>query len=177
MASRSSGTPFDGAYPVCPASIASFPACLTFSGVSKSGSPTERSTTSTPSASSSLARLLTARVALGSTLVTLLLNLILKCLRETDRALDCICALLYALPGLRARHPRPRHAERHGRVAVEAHVRELLGRGARDDLVVVRVAGDDGADDGDGVHVLASRQPVGGQRRVVRPRYVGRLNE
>src|SRR6478609_9388512 len=44
MASRSAGMPLTGVYFVRPASIAATAAALTWSGVSKSGSPTVRST-------------------------------------------------------------------------------------------------------------------------------------
>ena len=66
MASRSAASPATSVYFVRPASIARAPARPTKSGVGKSGSPIERSTTSTPVAASAFAFLPAAVVDDGS---------------------------------------------------------------------------------------------------------------
>src|SRR3954470_11364745 len=63
MAARSSGMPAVAVYLVNPCLIASTAAALTWSGVSKSGSPAANPTTSTPAAASALA--LALRVSVG----------------------------------------------------------------------------------------------------------------
>src|SRR6187431_3202288 len=65
MASRSSGMPAVGVYLVKPLVRASMAACLMKSGVSKSGSPAAKLTTSTPWATSALAFALRASVGDG----------------------------------------------------------------------------------------------------------------
>src|SRR5687767_12464227 len=70
MASCRRRVPAVGVYLVCPARIASAAASLMCSGVSKSGSPAPRSTTSTPAAFSASAACIAARVDDG-------------CIRET----------------------------------------------------------------------------------------------
>jgi len=70
IATLNSFIPFASVYFVKPSFIASIPALFIISGVSKSGSPTERFITSLPSAMSSFAFLLTASVADGFNLFT-----------------------------------------------------------------------------------------------------------
>src|SRR5215218_7113630 len=65
MACRSSSMPDDGVYLVKPALMAASAAALTGSGVSKSGSPEEKSTTSRPWAAMALAVAVMARVGEG----------------------------------------------------------------------------------------------------------------
>src|SRR5688572_2910194 len=62
MAARNSGKQGDGVYFVCPLSSATFAASLMNAGVSKSGSPAPKPTTSTPAFFSALAFAVTARV-------------------------------------------------------------------------------------------------------------------
>ena len=88
-------------------------------------------------------------------------------LGEVDRALDGQPAVLEAVSCLGLAHVRADDTERHGGIAVETHVGQALCGGVGDDLVVTGVAGDDRADHGDSIDVLAAGQPVGSQRRVV----------
>src|SRR5947209_7541977 len=67
MASRRGTIPDTGVYFVSPRLIASIAACLMLSGVSKSGSPTDRLITSRPWAFRSRAFWVTAMVAEGLT--------------------------------------------------------------------------------------------------------------
>ena len=63
IASRSSAIPMLGGYRVMPFWMAWIPACAAGAGVSKSGSPTPRSYTSSPAALRRLASLLMATVS------------------------------------------------------------------------------------------------------------------
>src|SRR6056297_821027 len=117
-----------------------------FCGVSKSGSPTLRSTTSTPSASSSAALLLIASVALGDTRSTRsvkLYSVICKFGGEIDCALDGGRTVVDPGDSLVLAHPRAGDPQRDGRVAVEANICQSLCGGIGDHLIVVGVAGDD----------------------------------
>src|SRR3954451_17683613 len=67
IALRRAGVPLTGVYFVSPRSIAAWAAAFMFPGVSKSGSPTVRSTMSRPAAFNSLAR--AAAAVLGETLM------------------------------------------------------------------------------------------------------------
>ena len=71
MAAFSSGMPEAGVYFVLPSFRALIAASLMYSGVSKSGSPAPKPTTSMPWAFISLARLVTASVADGATFLAL----------------------------------------------------------------------------------------------------------
>jgi len=89
---------------------------------------------------------------------------------RVECGVDRARGLLDALPGFRTAHVGAEDAESDGCAAVERDPPEETRGGVRDDPVVVGVAGDDDAEDGDRVDVVASRQAVCDDRRVVHAR-------
>lgn len=89
---------------------------------------------------------------------------------QIECALDGVGALPDTFAGLGAGHAGTGDAEGHWSVTLDGDVGQAGRHAVGDHPVVVGVAGDDGADHGDGVHLLPAGEAIGRERRVVDPR-------